>query len=282
MSQRRLVITLSAVVAVGALWYAFRPERLFINQTVSEGLTAAAATSGSSMQQVLASGHFHGVAHESKGTATVHQLADGKRVLRFTDFETSNGPELRVYLIAAADAGDSDTVKNAGFVDLGPLKGNVGDQNYDLPAGLDLTKYRAATVWCRRFGVNFGTAPLSGAAMASGEPAPLASGRFHGVAHAASGAATIYQLANGNRLLRFTDFETSNGPELHVYLIAATDATDSDMVKKTEFIDLGALKGNRGDQNYEVPAGIDLTKYRAATVWCRRFGVNFATAPLAS
>jgi hypothetical protein len=51
-------------------------------------------------------------------------------------------------------------VQTAGFVDLGSIKGNVGDQNYDVPADLDLSKYRAATIWCRRFSVNFGTAPL--------------------------------------------------------------------------------------------------------------------------
>ena len=187
---------------------------------------------------------------------------------------------MHVYLVAANDA--SDTVKKAGFVDIGSLKGNRGDQNYDLSADIDLAKYRAATVWCRRFGVNFATAPLAGAASASAEPAPLASGRFHGVAHNATGSATIYQLADGNRLLRFSDFETSNGPELHVYLVAAADATDSDMVKNAGFIDLGALKGNRGDQNYQVAANVDLAKYRAATVWCRRFGVNFATAPLSA
>jgi hypothetical protein len=51
-------------------------------------------------------------------------------------------------------------VKNAGFVELGSLKGNIGDQNYDVPANVDLNKYRAVTIWCARFGVNFGTAPL--------------------------------------------------------------------------------------------------------------------------
>jgi hypothetical protein len=89
-------------------------------------------------------------------------LADGKRVLRFTNFETSNGPDVRVYLVAADDAKDSDTVKKAGFVEIGSLKGNIGDQNYDLPSDLDLSKYRAVTIWCKRFSVNFATAPLSG------------------------------------------------------------------------------------------------------------------------
>ncbi len=87
-------------------------------------------------------------------------LADGKKTLRLTNFVTSNGPDVRVYLVAAQDAKDNDTVKNAGFVELGSLKGNIGDQNYDVPANIDLAKYRAVTIWCARFGVNFGTAPL--------------------------------------------------------------------------------------------------------------------------
>ena len=65
--------------------------------------------------------------------------------------------------MAAADAKDNDTVTKAGFIDLGSIKGNIGDQNYDLPAGVDLSKYRAVTVWCKRFGVNFATAPLGSA-----------------------------------------------------------------------------------------------------------------------
>jgi hypothetical protein len=109
----------------------------------------------------VASGRFHGVAHESKGLATVYQLPGGNRTIRLTDFMTSNGPQLRLYLVAADDAKDNDSVKSAGFVDLGDLKGNQGDQNYEVPASVDLAKYRAVTVWCARFGVNFATAPLS-------------------------------------------------------------------------------------------------------------------------
>jgi len=63
--------------------------------------------------------------------------------------------------VAAADAKDNATVKQAGFIDLGGLKGNKGDQNFQLPANTDLRKYRAVTIWCARFGVNFGTAPLA-------------------------------------------------------------------------------------------------------------------------
>ena len=62
--------------------------------------------------------------------------------------------------MAAPDATDNATVTKAGFIHLGALKGNIGDQNYELPAGADLNKYQSVTIWCRRFGVNFGTAPL--------------------------------------------------------------------------------------------------------------------------
>ena len=121
-------------------------------------LTAVAQTAS---PEPLAAGSFHGVAHKTSGTATIYKLAGGKRALRLTDFETSNGPDVQVYLVAATDAKDNETVTKAGFVHLGALKGNKGNQNYDLPADLDLNKYRAVTIWCRRFGVNFGTAPLA-------------------------------------------------------------------------------------------------------------------------
>jgi hypothetical protein len=265
-----------AVVAIAG-WAAFRPERLFVNAKVNEGLPVSNASAGD--QQVLASGRFHDGAHKGAGEATIYQLASGKRILRFTNFETSNGPDVHVYLVAASDAKDSETVKNAGFVEVGPLKGNIGDQNYDLASEVDLSKYRAVTIWCKRFAVNFATAPLTSGAMASAST-PLETGSFHDVAHAGKGTASIYQLAGGKRILRFTNFETSNGPDVHVYLVAASDATDSETVNKAGFVEVGALKGNIGDQNYELASGVDLAKYRAVTIWCKRFGVNFATAPL--
>jgi len=155
--SNRLKVTLLALIVVGvAGWYAFRPERLFINQRVNEQFPTASAASNR-----FASGEFHDGAHATRGTATVFQLADGKKTLRLTDFATSNGPDVHVYLVAAGDAKDNDTVTKAGFIDVGSLKGNIGDQNYDLPANADLSKYRAVTIWCKRFSVNFGTAPLN-------------------------------------------------------------------------------------------------------------------------
>jgi hypothetical protein len=119
------------------------------------------------MTAKLATGVFHSGAHETKGTAAVFQLADGKKTLRLTDFATSNGPDVHVYLVAADDAKDNDSVTKAGFVDIGTLKGNIGDQNYELPANTDIAKYRAVTIWCKRFSVNFGTAPLMNDSMQS-------------------------------------------------------------------------------------------------------------------
>jgi len=156
--SRKLVVLVVLLIAVAGAWYAFRPERLFINQKVNEQFPTASAANMEPMK--LVSGEFHDGAHETKGTAAIFKLADGKRTLRLTGFETSNGPDVHVYLVAAGDAKDNDTVKNAGFVELGSLKGNIGDQNYDVPANVDLAKYRAVTIWCARFGVNFGTAPL--------------------------------------------------------------------------------------------------------------------------
>ena len=158
MSSRKLLVAVVLLVVVAGAWYAFRPERLFINQKVNEQFPTASAAD--KMPTKLATGQFHDGAHETKGTAAIFQLDEGKRTLRLTNFATSNGPDVRVYLVAAADAKDNDTVKNAGFVEVGMLKGNIGDQNYDVPATVDLAKYRAVTIWCARFGVNFGTAPL--------------------------------------------------------------------------------------------------------------------------
>jgi hypothetical protein len=62
--------------------------------------------------------------------------------------------------VAADDAKDNATVERAGFIDLGTIKGNIGDQNYALGTDLDLSKYRTVSIWCKRFSVNFGAAPL--------------------------------------------------------------------------------------------------------------------------
>ena len=108
----------------------------------------------------------------------------------------------------------------------------------------------------------------------------LARGEFHNADKAGKGTATVYQLANGKRVLRLSDFRTDNGPDLYVRLIAAADARDTASVAKTKYVELAKLKGNKGNQNYELPADLDLARYRVVSIWCNRFSVNFAAAPL--
>jgi hypothetical protein len=160
MKMKRWKIPVAAIgVVLFVAWYAFRPERLFINQSVHEAMPAAAANVSSI--QAIESGVFYGIAHPTEGTATIYRMGDGGLMLRFTNFRTSNGPNVHVYLVAADDAKDSETVRHAGFIDLGPIKGNIGDQNYALGPDVDLSKYRAVSIWCQRFSVNFGAASLT-------------------------------------------------------------------------------------------------------------------------
>jgi Electron transfer DM13 len=131
------------------------------------------------------------------------------------------------------------------------------------------------------------TAPAE-AAPVVGEPSPrpvapsnvrLRSGRFEAVRHPATGAVTAIRLARGGRVLTLTDFEVDNGPDLRLYLVKGPARSEADV---RDFVDLGALKGNRGNQQYELPAGLDLDRYSTAVIWCRAFSVLFARAPTVS
>jgi len=118
--------------------------------------------------------------------------------------------------------------------------------------------------------------------MHDGKAKTLETGKFHGKVHATSGRATVYQETDGKLVLRLTNFKTSNGPDVHVILVVTKDAMDDANFLKdnTEKVELGKLKGNEGDQNYEIPAGTDLTKFRTVSIYCERFNANFGAAPL--
>jgi Electron transfer DM13 len=118
--------------------------------------------------------------------------------------------------------------------------------------------------------------------MQEGMTKTLFTGKFHGKVHETSGRATVYQEADGKLVLRLTGFKTSNGPDVHVILVATKDASDDANFLKsnTERVELGKLKGNEGDQNYEIPAGTDLSKFQTVSIYCERFNANFGAAPL--
>src|ERR1700691_1045994 len=108
MKKWKLVIPVVAVAAFLA-WYAFRPERLVVNRSVDEAMPAAQS---SSSPQPLVSGQFFSILHPTAGTATIYAMGDGTRVLRFTGFSTSNGPDVHVYMVASDDAKDAATVQH--------------------------------------------------------------------------------------------------------------------------------------------------------------------------
>jgi Electron transfer DM13 len=153
------------------LW--FQPQKLFLNKTVNEPVpwviqTAPAGeanrnpTAGQSPPpslQVVRAGGFRSLEHPTTGTAIVLRRPGGRLILRLERLSTSNGPDLRVYLSHVPASNDLHAYRT-GFIDLGALKGNRGSQNYAIPAGNDLSAFNSAVIWCRRFAVGFGVAPL--------------------------------------------------------------------------------------------------------------------------
>lgn len=122
------------------------------NNTVSENLSVATMSTSSNKTLI---GNFVGAGdgfHNAEGVAKIIQLADGTDILRLENFKATNGPDLYVYL--------STDKTNADIVNLGRLKGNIGNQNYLIPAGTDITKYNTTLIWCRAFSVIFGSAQL--------------------------------------------------------------------------------------------------------------------------
>lgn len=108
----------------------------------------------------LESGNLLAGAHDTAGTVTVYRLDDGTRVLRLTDFHTSNGPDVHIYLTSAGKVNSNGDVTSGTYLDLGVLKGNIGNQNYEIPRDVNIADFHSVSVWCARFHVNFGAAQL--------------------------------------------------------------------------------------------------------------------------
>lgn len=113
------------------------------------------------------------------------------------------------------------------------------------------------------------------------DPLVHASGSFIDIdpIHGAVGSATIYELPDGDRVLRFEDFRSKNGPDLHVYLSTEIPTSTFAGLGNGE-VHLGALKGNVGNQNYDIPTEVDLSQYRSVVIYCVPFKVVFSTAAL--
>jgi hypothetical protein len=157
-SRKKAILAAIAIPALAAAWWAFRPEKLFVNQKVNEAAPAALG----SEPETLYTGKLEGRIHSTSGRATIYKTAAGKEYLRLSDFTTSNGPDVHVLLVRATDKALGQEILRGDLdgVELGSLKGNQGDQNYDLPATADLNQYQAVAIYCERFHTIFGVAKL--------------------------------------------------------------------------------------------------------------------------
>ena len=156
---KKLLLPLAIVWTAGfvmgnAFWYLASP--LWIDREVSETL------SGADRLEMLAAGRFvdADAAHRGSGTATLYRDPTGGRLVALSDFQVTNGPDLKVYLVEKADIASATDVLDSNWVSLGVLKGNIGDQNYQLPDDLAFEP-GSVVIWCEQFSVLFSAAPLS-------------------------------------------------------------------------------------------------------------------------
>ncbi|WP_435795845.1 DM13 domain-containing protein [Micromonospora taraxaci] len=180
----RAGLAAAVVVAIVALYW-FQPWKLFTDTYVDDALppagptpvtsapssTPAAATpspvtsaTAPAADQVLAAGEFVTHEHDTTGSAEIRRLANGRHQLVIRDLNTSNGPDLRVWLtdqpVIRGTAGWK-VFDDGKWVELARLKGNKGNQVYDLPASADPADFRSVSIWCKRFSVSFGAVDLT-------------------------------------------------------------------------------------------------------------------------
>ena len=176
--SRRLIITLIiALAVVGAVVVAivFKPWLLFVDVRVDDALPSIASTSDPGPSPTvtespepagpvqLSTGTFISHEHTTSGTVSIIENPDGTRVLAIESLATSNGPDVHVWLSASDVVEGTDgwfVAGGAPYLDLGLIKGNLGNQLYEIPADADLTQYRSVSLWCVQFSVSFGAAQL--------------------------------------------------------------------------------------------------------------------------
>lgn len=157
-SDKKWILAGVGVPILVVAWWAFRPEKLWVNVKVNE----PAPFASSADPQPLYTGLLAGRAHPTSGRASIYQTPDGKRELRLTDFTTSNGPDVHVVLAQSTDGNLQQTFVKGELnrIELSLLKANQGNQNYDLPDSADLNTYDAVVIYCVRFHAIFGVAKL--------------------------------------------------------------------------------------------------------------------------
>lgn len=285
MARLKQILAISAIPVVAIGWLAFRPELLFVNKKVNEQVPTASNASVT----ILSTGSFESYAHETKGMAQISEVK-GENILSLTNFKTSNGPDVHVYLVKGSNA-DQESVNKSGYLDLGIIKGNQGNQNYTIPAGTNLSEYSAVAIWCKRFGVDFGgatlkakptafrfnsTKPLVGGTLASyGADIEVTSGKFKG----ATGSAALIE-ADGKRFLKLNKVKAS-GKNLHVYFLKLESKSSDEKILKAEKVDLGALPTS-GNGRLPVSKDLDAWLYRSVAIWDTKANKSVGFAELRS
>ncbi|OQD57922.1 electron transporter [Streptomyces phaeoluteigriseus] len=175
-----IAVLVVAVGGVGFGLYWFQPWKLWQDETVQEALPGVVNSSAPSVSatsdepsrppaptpgpHMLASGELISHEHATSGTVQLVRLADGTHVVRLENLDTSNGPDLRVWLTDAPvkrEQAGWHVFDDGEYVSLGKLKGNKGSHNYTLPDGVDPSGYSSVSIWCDRFDVSFGAAELA-------------------------------------------------------------------------------------------------------------------------
>jgi hypothetical protein len=262
MRLSKKTLALAAIPAAFAGWALFRPELLFINQTVNEQLPTVAGQS----LEIVSKGDFASGAHETRGKAEVVR-AGGKPYLRLSGFHTSNGPDVRVILLKKGASEGSD-----GSVDLGSIKGNIGDQNYALPKSITPDEVSAVSIWCQRFSVGFGRADLEASMkptaqlgsqtfLAAHGPITVTKGSFKGDARF-GGTAAIVEDA-GTRTLNLS-FSKLPGGDFTVRLVKQESLKAGAYQPDLTSIDLG--RASRGLRKVPISRDIDAWLYRSVAV----------------
>lgn len=179
MPHRRFLIPVAVVlvVALGVGLYLFQPWRLLTVRETHEALLVSTATAQSASQSTaqsapsgtpapvaetakeVAAGEWRSLEHATTGKASLIKLPGGGHSVQFAALDTSDGPDLYVYLSPHVSSSAEKTF-GQGFTSLGKLKGNRGDQVYEIPSGVDVSTIRSVVIWCKRFSAGFAVAPL--------------------------------------------------------------------------------------------------------------------------
>jgi hypothetical protein len=154
MKKKNIILIIAVVVIIVVIpiaWWLGSP--LFLNKTVDEGIPTEGNNGEESSLILLYSGNFKDADdfHKAEGAAEVIEI-DSKKYLRFEDFSSTNVPDAHVYLSKDLKAND--------FIDIGELKGNIGNQNYEISDNIDLEEYDKVLIWCVPFRVLVGSAEL--------------------------------------------------------------------------------------------------------------------------